>query len=112
MQNAPDLAGYARAVAGGTFATVKGIALTDEDRLRASIIERLMCDLALDLGADGAQRFAGELDALRALAADGLLRIDGDRIAVTETGRPFVRIAAAVFDAYLAASQKRHSAAV
>jgi oxygen-independent coproporphyrinogen III oxidase len=112
VQNAPDVAGYARAVAGGNFATVKGITLSDEDRLRASIIERLMCDLEVDLGPDGEQRFAGELDALRALAADGLVRIDGSRIAVTEAGRPFVRIAAAVFDAYLKTQAKRHSAAV
>ncbi len=35
VQNAPDVAGYARAVAGGKFATVKGIALSDDDRLRA-----------------------------------------------------------------------------
>ena len=50
--------------------------------------------------------------ALGALAADGLLTIEGKRIAITERGRPYVRIAAAVFDTYLAASQKRHSAAV
>jgi len=114
VQNAPDPAGYARAVAAGTFATVKGVALTDEDRLRASIIERLMCDLALDLDTvdGGPERFPAELAALDKLAADGLLRIDANRIAVTEAGRPFVRIAAAVFDAYLAANQKRHSAAV
>ena len=105
VQNAPDVAGYARAVAGGKFATVKGIALSDDDRLRAGIIERLMCDLELDLEtvAGGPQRFATELAALHALAEEGLVRIEGAHIAVTEIGRPFVRIAAAVFDAYLAA---------
>ena len=41
-----------------------------------------------------------------------LIEIDGADIRVTETGRPFVRIAAAAFDAYLAAGQKRHSVAV
>jgi oxygen-independent coproporphyrinogen-3 oxidase len=41
-----------------------------------------------------------------------LLTIDGARIAMTEAGRPFVRIAAASFDAYLAASATRHSLAV
>ena len=113
VQNAPDTAGYARAVAAGRFATVKGIALSDDDRLRASIIERLMCDLEVDLDAfGGASGFAAEIGALRALAGQGLLRIDGRRIVVTQTGRPFVRIAASVFDAYLTASAKRHSAAV
>ncbi len=113
VQNAPDTAGYARAVAEGRFAAVKGIALSGNDRLRASIIERLMCDLEIDLDAfGGASGFTAEICALRALAEQGLVHIDGRHIVVTETGRPFVRIAASVFDAYLAASAKRHSAAV
>jgi oxygen-independent coproporphyrinogen-3 oxidase len=113
VQNAPDLGGYSRAVGAGHFATVKGLALSDDDRLRAAIIERLMCDLAVDLNTHGgAGRFEAEVEALAPLAAEGLLRINGARIAVTEPGRPYVRIAAAAFDAYLSASQKRHSVAV
>jgi oxygen-independent coproporphyrinogen-3 oxidase len=115
-QNAPDLAGYARAVQAGRLATVRGLALSDDDRLRWTIIERLMCDLAVDLdaraGEGAAARFAAELGQLAALADEGLVMIDGARIAVTEPGRPYVRIAASVFDAYLAAGQKRHSVAV
>jgi oxygen-independent coproporphyrinogen-3 oxidase len=114
VQNAPDLGGYSRSIAAGRLATVKGLALSDDDRLRAAIIERLMCDLAIDLDAveGGAARFAAELEALRPLADEGLLEIDGSRIAVTESGRPYVRIAAAAFDAYLPVSEKRHSVAV
>jgi oxygen-independent coproporphyrinogen-3 oxidase len=51
-------------------------------------------------------------EALGALVADGLLHIEAGHITVTDAGRPYVRIAAAAFDAYLAASQKRHSVAV
>jgi oxygen-independent coproporphyrinogen-3 oxidase len=92
---------------------VKGRELSDDDRLRAAIVERLMCDLAVDLDTyGGAGRFDAEVQALAPLAAEGLLRMDGARIAVAEAGRPYVRIAAAAFDAYLAASQKRHSVAV
>jgi oxygen-independent coproporphyrinogen III oxidase len=114
VQNAPDLAGYSRAVAAGAFATVKGLALSDDDRMRSAIIERLMCDLELDLDAfdGGTARFAAEVETLEPLAAEGLLQLDGGRIVVTERGRPYVRIAAAAFDAYLAAGQKRHSVAV
>lgn len=113
VQNAPDVAGYSRAIAAGRFATVKGIALSHDDRLRGAIIERLMCDLAVDLDAfGGATRFAAERGALAPLAAQGLVAIDGARIAMTAAGRPFVRLAAAAFDAYLAASAKRHSLAV
>ena len=112
-QNAPDLGGYSRGVSAGQFPIVKGLTLSDEDRLRGSMIERLMCDLALDLDVyGGADRFAGELNELVALADEGLLSINGSRITITESGRPFIRIAAAAFDTYLAAGQKRHSMAV
>ncbi len=113
VQNAPDLAGYGRSIAAGRFSTVKGLALTDDDRLRAAIIERLMCDLAIDLDDfGGLERFADERATLTGLAAQGLLTIDGARVAITEAGRPYVRIAAAAFDRYLTTTQKRHSAAV
>ncbi len=113
VQNAPDTAGYARAIAAGRFATVKGLALTDDDKLRAAIIERLMCDLALDLDRfGGVAAFTPEYDALKELAAQGLVTIDGARITVTTAGRAYVRIVASVFDSYLAATQKRHSVAV
>jgi oxygen-independent coproporphyrinogen-3 oxidase len=114
VQNAPDLAGYSRAVSGGRFATVKGLAVSDDDRLRSQIIERLMCDLAVNLDGfeGGAVRFAEELAALKPLAEEGLLTISGAQVTVTERGRPFVRIAAAAFDAYLKSGQKRHSVAV
>jgi oxygen-independent coproporphyrinogen-3 oxidase len=112
-QNAPDLGGYSRAIAAGEFPIVKGLALTDDDRLRAAMIERLMCDLELDLSAfGGGTRFAGEVEALAPLADAGLLRIEGERVVMTAAGRPYVRIAAAAFDARLGDGQKRHSVAV
>lgn len=113
VQNSPDLAGYSRAVSAGHFATVKGLALSDNDRLRGAIIERLMCDLAVDLDIfGGASEFSAELARLRPLREQGLLEIDGSHIAMTDRGRPYLRIAASAFDAYLAAADKRHSVAV
>jgi len=113
VQNAPDLGGYTRALAAGEFPIVKGLALSDDDRLRGAMIERLMCDLELDLGAfGGAARFAAEIGQLQPLADAGLLVRDSDRIVMTPEGRPYVRIAAAAFDAWLATGQTRHSLAV
>jgi oxygen-independent coproporphyrinogen-3 oxidase len=117
VQNAPDLAGYARAIDAGTLAAVKGIAFSADDRLRGEIIERLMCDLAVDLDAVTARfgvtdDFAAELEALAPLAHEGLVYIEGRRIAVTERGRLLVRLAAAAFDTYLNAAAARHSLAV
>lgn len=118
VQNAVDIAGYARAVTQGAFATVKGIAVSADDELRGAIIERLMCDLAVDLAAlpvaaaQAAPTFEYERAELDALAAAGLITIEGSRITVTEEGRPFVRLVAAAFDAYLAQNRSRHSIAV
>lgn len=116
VQNAVDIAGYARAVAGGSLATARGVAFSADDRLRARIIERLMCDLAVDLEAvandDRVPRFDSELADLRTYAAEGLIELRDRHVVVTEAGRPFVRLVAAAFDAYLARANARHSAAV
>ncbi len=113
VQNAPDVASYARAITAGQLAVVKGIAFSDDDKRRAAIIERLMCDFAVDLDRyGGAAGFAAELDAVDALSASGIVARNGHRIVVTENGRPFVRLVAAAFDAYLPQNNKRHSVAV
>jgi len=117
VQNAVDIAGYSRAVQSGRFATIKGVALNEDDCLRAHVIERLMCDLAVDLDAVGREMktdepFADELAELTPLAREGLVQVDGRRITVTAEGRPFVRLAAAAFDGYLRANRSRHSIAV
>ncbi|MDX9862896.1 MAG: coproporphyrinogen III oxidase, partial [Rhodospirillales bacterium] len=118
VQNVSPLKDYARAIEAGTLATVRGFALSPEDRVRADIIERLMCDLKVDLvsisrrhgvPADG---YDAELAALAPLQSDGVVILDGRRIAMTEAGRPFVRLVAAAFDTYLQAGQARHSKAV
>lgn len=112
-QNAADVAGYARAIAAGRFATVKGVQLSEDDRVRGAIIERLMCDLAVDLDAVApGVAFEREIAELAPLVRDGLVRVEGRRVIVSEAGRPFVRLAAAAFDAYLAAKSSRHSIAV
>jgi oxygen-independent coproporphyrinogen-3 oxidase len=80
------------------------VALTDDDRLRADVIERLMCDFAVDLGVVAARHgvsagvFADDIAKLESLRADGLARVDGDVIRLTEEGRPFVRLVAQAFD--------------
>lgn len=119
VQNAPDIGGYSRAVALGKFATVKGIAFSPDDILRGRIIERLMCDFRVDVDAVVAETgvraeggFAAEFDALQPLVAEGLVEVDHHRIAVRDEGRPFVRLAAAAFDAYLKTGKARHSVAV
>jgi oxygen-independent coproporphyrinogen III oxidase len=119
VQNIVETGAYTRAVSAGKLPVAKGIAFSGEDRLRAAIIERLMCDMEVDLDAVAARfapavpDFAGELAALRTFAEEGLIELDGNFILVKEAARPALRIVCAVFDTYLAQSAApRHAAAV
>ena len=118
-QNVPAVGNYSRAIADGKLATAKGIELSDDDRLRGHIIERLMCDMAVDLdavadeaGLDVDTDFADEIEALQPFQDNGSVLIDGRRIRITESGRPYMRLVASVFDTYLAQAKSRHSMAV
>ncbi len=117
-QNHAPLKAYAEAIACGTFPIARGAVLDASDRLRREIIEALMCTLEVDLGAVcrrhgvPSSTFDDAIAGLAPLADDGLVVVDDARIVVTETGRPFVRLAAAAFDAYLDRDAARHSRAV
>lgn len=100
-QNATNPADYIAAVTEGRLPVVRGHRLTEDDRVRAGVIGELMCDFAIDLklhAPPGA--FSDELALLRPMTADGLVTVVGERVAMTPQGRPFVRVAAAVFDAF------------
>lgn len=118
VQNVASIRGYQKTIAEGQLATTRGFELRAEDRLRRSIIERIMCDLSVDVAAE-CQDFSTEPNALdqdmaqlQPMASDGLLSVDGYKITVSERGRPLVRNIAAVFDAYLSLNVARHSRAV
>jgi oxygen-independent coproporphyrinogen-3 oxidase len=111
-QNEADERRYIAAVSAGRLPVNRGIAVTPEDRLRAGLIERLMCDFALDLGAIPPAILLPALARLASLQADGLLHLEAGRLVVTPLGRRFVRQVARCFDAYFAPGAQRHSAAV
>jgi len=105
VQNEAGEAAWRTALAKGRLPVKRGLAFTDDDRFRADIIERLMCDLAVDL-ADARRRhgrpvesLAAEREALLPLQAAGLITLDDERVAMTPLGRPFLRTVAQVFDA-------------
>lgn len=117
VQNITATGEYRKAVLAGQGATARGVPVTADDRLRRHLIETLLCRFALgpaDLVAHGkAGRALYEQALGMALAdRDGLLEVVGDEVAVTPTGRPFVRAIAARFDAYLDLGAARHSLAV
>lgn len=118
VQNEVQIGAYAQSIAGGRLATAKGYGLTDDDRLRADIIERIMCEFSADLG-DICARHGAEAGAmlssaarLKPLISDGVVRLEGNRLAVAKDSRFLVRSVAAAFDAHLNPAKQLHSRAV
>ncbi|UPY34987.1 oxygen-independent coproporphyrinogen III oxidase [Sediminicoccus sp. KRV36] len=111
-QNLPDERGYVAAVEAGRLPIARGLTLTAEDIARRAAIERVMCDLALDLDALAPGILATARPGLEVLEAQGLVRLSGAWLTVPEEARPFLRHVAACFDAYLGAGKGRHSVAV
>ncbi|MBV9630326.1 MAG: oxygen-independent coproporphyrinogen III oxidase [Xanthobacteraceae bacterium] len=112
VQNAADVVEYTRRITSNQLATVRGIALTDDDRARGKVIEELMCYLRTNLPPSSNLLDAPAQETLAALQHEGLVHHDGRLIIVPETARPLVRLVAAAFDAYLPNNAARHSAAV
>lgn len=118
VQNQSETSAWARAVAAGKLPILKGLALSEEDKMRGHVIERIMCDGAVDLDAAGrlfgfdADWWSAEELALDILQRDGLLFREGARITLTRAGATLARVVATTFDAYLERAQARHSVAV
>lgn len=118
VQNAVLIGDYQRRIAAGDLASGKGCAFGPEDRLRAAVIERIMCDYRVDLDevctdfdVDPLQLFR-DANGLDELVRDELVRRDGNVITMESHARPLVRVLAAAFDQYLGQAPARHSRAV
>ena len=112
-QNHKKLSDYYADVDAGRFPVERGYALSADDRLRADVIQSLMCGFAVDRAAierrhevDFGSYFAAELPQVEALAAEGLAEVDAAGIRVTPLGQLFVRNLAMCFDRYLPATQR------
>jgi oxygen-independent coproporphyrinogen-3 oxidase len=116
-QSHPDMSSYVQAVAKGRLPSARGIELSHEDKVRAWIIERLMCDFKFSISELKAS--APDLAPMLLSLADGIAR-DGsghlarmeDSYVIPEEARSFARATAARFDAYITLGSARHSSAV
>lgn len=115
-QNTKVIPEYYKMVDEGKLPIEKGYLLTEEDKLRRSVIMRMMCDLELDyaklsknLNVDFKQHFENELNNLDEFVADDLLVLDDNKLTVTNKGRLFIRNIAMTFDAYLGQGEGRFS---
>ena len=108
-QNPRDLPSWEIALDEGRLPVFRGMHLTEDDELRADLIQSLMCQgripvtaLERRYGIDFAGSVADALDALAPLEQDGLVRVGEDSIDATARGRLLLRNIAMCFDAYLA----------
>jgi oxygen-independent coproporphyrinogen-3 oxidase len=118
VQNAVAAGDYIRRIRDCGLAAARGIELSMDDRVRAYVIERLMCDGTFSRS-DIERRFgaaAGPVlaDAELLVQSDqgGLVAATADGFRVTEAGRPFVRTICACFDAYMGTEGARYSPGV
>ncbi|WP_339873550.1 oxygen-independent coproporphyrinogen III oxidase [uncultured Brevundimonas sp.] len=117
-QNRLRVDDWAADIAAGRLPVGRQLETTSDDRLRRTVIERLMCDLQVDVGAVCLDhgREVSTLDpaiaGARALTADGLCQVEGRRVRVPSDMARLVRVVAACFDNRSVIAPKRHSAAI
>jgi oxygen-independent coproporphyrinogen-3 oxidase len=111
-QNPRDLPAWEIALDRGEPPVWRGLELSFDDRVRADVIQQLMCHGSVDIDSiewrhdvDFREYFADALARLAPLVADGLAEIGERRITATSRGRLLLRIIAMCFDNYLKTSE-------
>ena len=120
-QNSITTMEYELLIESGRLPVRKGLAIDDDDVLRADVIQALMCYDQLDFDEFGKRHnisfrdyFVDELMRLETLAEDRLIEIDDSGITVTACGRLLMRNIAMQFDRHLnkTANSERFSKAI
>ena len=120
VQNETDVRRWRSNIEDRMLPIVKGIATDGDDHVRRALIERLMCDMTVDIDQTATQfgysikDFSTETDALHQLCRDGLIEFENGTVRIPSENHVFVRIVASVFDHYLrtAANKAKHAIAV
>lgn len=107
-QNITDIGAYEKSLHQGALAIYRGLRQSYADRVRAYIIEQIMCQGRID--ADTLDRvwhvsladdFADDLRRLHKLDPQGIwASLDAKGLQVSQTGQAFLRLIARCFDAY------------
>ena len=117
LQNSPDLASYNSMIMNQGSALVKSYQLNPDDQIRRQLITRLICDFELNFpqlsarcGVDIPSYFRSEFEQLQRLSAEGLVKLEPDRLEVLPLGRLLIRRICMIFDAYIGQpSEQRYS---
>lgn len=112
FQNLKELSDYQARIEQGSLPVFRGFVLNQDDLKRRWTVQSLMCHFELDkeeffmkfkIRFD--DYFSKEQPQLHSLAAEGLLEETKEKIVPTATGRLFIRLIAAAFDAYIEKGQ-------
>lgn len=108
VQNHKTLAEYYQALDSGVLPTLRGVELTEDDRLRREVIVELMCNFVLKkarieekYGIVFDTYFADALHQLAPFVEDGLVHMAPDQVTITTAGRLLIRNIVMNFDVYM-----------
>lgn len=116
IQNAGATGAHAAAIRKGRFAAARGHVFAGQDRLRARMIEQLMCEFRVDAAEMTTCFDIGREDLMDMLRAtnrkfDGLLTVNDEGLFIPPQARPLTRMIARSFDRY-ELSAAGHSSAI
>ena len=107
-QNAYTIEEYENSIDKGELPVIKGVELTEDDLLRRSVINQIICHFKLDgdqisqdFSINFEEYFAEELEFLEQHCRDGLVIREGNTFTVTPAGHLLVRAVCMAFDKYL-----------
>jgi oxygen-independent coproporphyrinogen-3 oxidase len=107
-QNFKDIKEYEEAIDSGHLPIFKGYKLSEDDKLRQSVIMEIMSNFRLDIkrveenfNITFNEYFADELSALEEFTKEELVTIDEEFITISATGTMLIRNIVMPFDAYL-----------
>jgi oxygen-independent coproporphyrinogen III oxidase len=99
IQNEKKAGEYRALCASGQLAGTRGTMRASDDRVRAKIIEGILCHGEADCGEMMA--LPQVRSRLESLASQGLVQIDGARLTMAPNALPYARVVASAFDARL-----------
>jgi oxygen-independent coproporphyrinogen-3 oxidase len=115
-QNAPATSAHTRAIRDGQFSTARGHVFQGDDRLRARLIEAIMCDFRIDAD-EICQSFGVSQTQISAMFSEvdhafpGILSVTDQMLFIPVDARPLTRLIARAFDTY-DLSKAGHSSAI
>ena len=106
-RNHVDMVAYQEAIDSNQLPVRRGLVMTDDDQIRQTVINELICHFQLapqaveqQFDIDFPNYFNSELITLQSMEKDGLLTVDNKLIKVSPTGKFLIRHICKVFDPF------------